>query len=170
MRTMQDVSVDAFQARIVAPTAVAPLEHGPAALHRYVRAFFGSPVFRTETLLLAAVGVGDFKQQHAAPLDLHVPLAMQLGCTLGAGNFKLVATTDKEVLLRWESSFKGLTWLRVQQPEPFTYVLQFGSAIWAYGWRPQPQSLLVRAHRLYSRILLYAAAKRFEAAVASREP
>lgn len=153
---------DAFCVRVAAPSATA----APGAL--FARAFFGSPVFRVERALLAALGFRGPTDAELSSMAFDAPGRDRVAAfTLAAST--VAADGSSELLFRW--AVHGRTWLAVRVLEGNAELeLLFGSALLdvpsrgrggasralALGWAAvQP------AHALFSRLLLAEAAAQY---------
>jgi hypothetical protein len=127
------------------------------SLSEFVFAFYTSPVFRIERLLLFLVGADSTDEQARAVAE-------------GRGETFAVWTVGERTvdqLLMCDRYGKTRSWFRVVPRASGGTVLQFGSAVAA---RPTEMDsvkmsrgfgVLLGFHRLYSRVLLAAARRRF---------
>lgn len=124
--------MDSFQTELQVPLAPVPFEPPARALQRYAAAFFTSPAIAPERLLLTA-GTRLFEGHGQPPdTDFEAQWPPQPGAGVFSGTFRVVEATEHELLLEWgpSSGIQGLTWLSIQQAQPFAYELRFGSAVW----------------------------------------
>lgn len=128
----------------------------PVALPEFIRAFYDSPAFRPERWILGAAGL------RGTDADL-VALADGRGTRFAA--WTVEARIPGEILL---AAFNTRSWLAIV-PRGEASTLYFGSAVVARddGRLGAGFHALLGFHRLYSRILLSAAARRLARATAA---
>ncbi len=121
-------------------------------LATFVHAFYTTPLFRSERLVLRLLGM------HSTDADIEALLA---GRQQHFAAWTLEDRTDDQLLM-CDIRERTRSWFRVA-PEGSDTRLYFGSAVIADGDRPKSgYRVLLRLHRFYSRKLLRAAARRLE--------
>ncbi len=126
---------------------------GRVSLERWVRAFYTTPLFRCERLILAAFRLGSTDAELDAMLRDR------------ARRFAAWTVEDRrdDELLMCDVNGRTRSWFRVRESGECTTRVWFGSAVLASGDAlPASYRLLLPAHRFYSRRLLGAAARRLE--------
>ncbi len=121
-------------------------------LTTFVRAFYTTPLFRSERLILRLLGM------RSSDADIDALLA---GRQQHFAAWTLEERTDDQLLM-CDVNARTRSWFRVAPDESGT-TLYFGSAVIASGETlPGSYRALLPMHRLYSRQLLRAAARRLE--------
>ncbi len=152
---------DALLARYAIDASGAPLPHytdcfqldldRPITLDEYVRAFYTTPLFRCERVVLALVGL------RSKDADIDAVLAGR------QQHFAAWTVEDRNdaQLLMCDVNQRTRSWFMVAPAGGGTR-LYFGSAVTASGDGsvPRSYSALLRLHRIYSRALLRAAGRR----------
>ncbi len=119
-------------------------------LESYVGAFYTTPLFRSERLILRLLGM------RSSDADIEALLA---GRQQHFAAWTLEDRTDDQLLM-CDIRERTRSWFRVVPDESSTR-LYFGSAVIADGDRPPGgYRALLSLHQLYSRLLLRAAARR----------
>lgn len=124
---------------------------GPVSLSDFIVAFWTTPIFRAERLLLTLIGW---------PSTAHAARALADGASERFAAWRLEARRDDEILL-FDASGRTCSWFRVEPVGTTGTRLWFGSGITAIA-RPQGSTptigpgfrALLGAHRVYSRVLL----------------
>lgn len=128
-------------------TTVIPTETGLAA---YVYAFYTTPLFRSERLVLRLLGM------RSSDADI---TAMLEGEQQHFAAWTVEDRTDDQLLM-CDVNARTRSWFRVE-PDADGTRLYFGSAVTAEGERPPGgYRILLKLHRFYSRRLLRAAVRR----------
>lgn len=136
----------------------------------FARSFFDSPLFRVERALLHLVGQGVATSNAEIQTMAFDSEAEHVAC------FRLVEKTRCETLFRWSVAPRGApaggTWLRAEQRADASVSLSLGSFVdrteagerrkLSSAMRFAYSQVLVPLHFSYSRLLLAAAAARFE--------
>jgi hypothetical protein len=129
---------------------------GSVMLSQFVFAFYTSPIFRIERVILFLVGASSTDEQARAVAD-------------GRGDSFAVWTVGERTadqLLMCDRYGKTRSWFRVVSQASGATVLQFGSAVAARPANTMSMKMsrgfgvLLGFHRLYSRVLLAAAKRR----------
>ena len=121
-------------------------------LATYVRAFYTTPLFRSERLVLRLLGM------HSSDADIE---ALLDGRQQQFAAWTIEDRTDDQLLM-CDVNERTRSWFRVA-PDGSVTRLYFGSAVIADGDRlPHGYRVLLKLHRFYSRHLLRAAARRLE--------
>ncbi len=137
---------DCFEAKV---TCDVPADD---AFERFVFLFFDSPVFRLERAVLRLSG--------KAPKERNNPLALAQGDTDVFAVWRVHQRTETEILMAVPET-PVRTWLSLEK-DGGTAELRFGSAILSEEGKDVPHWIFpvtLRAHLVYSRLLLRAAVR-----------
>lgn len=157
-----ELPTDALLARYAVDDDGNPLPHytdcfsttiaGHVDLAEYVYAFYTTPLFRSERLVLRLLGIGSSDADITAFLE---------GRQNNFAAWTVEDRTDRELLM-CDINARTRSWFSVEHVEAGTK-LYFGSAVTAEGDRPPGgYRVLLKLHRVYSRRLLAAARRRLE--------
>ncbi|ORX96183.1 hypothetical protein K493DRAFT_407314 [Basidiobolus meristosporus CBS 931.73] len=174
---LDSFSIQVPQSQLSIPRSAADRD---ALLNSYARAFYTSPVFKLERLLL-----GWFKSSTQTPPETDKDILakkFQVGDVVAVETYTVVKRDSNQVEFKFslqKDVIDGTSWLAVQEPETEdgAYTFWFGTAIYPaaeelaeFESRFKSDNFEARFHKLYSRVLIDMAVKKLASITSGATP